>query len=234
MRFLPLSDKAILIDLGHHISRECHERVIRLCESLQDHPIRGITEVVPAYSSVAVFYDPVLMLSFTEHASSVFEYVVSQLKILFSQMAPGKSTSGREMKIPVCYDPAYGPDLADICDRTNLMPKDVIRLHSAPVYHVYMMGFLPGFAYLGEVEDVLFVPRKNSPSQVTAGSIGIAGRQTGLYPMDSPGGWNIIGRTPVTLFDPGAENPTFLRPGDTVHFYSISANEFEHYPARHS
>jgi inhibitor of KinA len=133
------------------------------------------------------------------------------------------------VRIPVCYDALFAPDLGLLAASKGMTSEEVVQLHQSRPYRVYMLGFLPGFAYLGQVADKLAMPRKQQPVEVAAGSIGIAGNQTGIYPMVSPGGWHIIGRTPVTLFDSDKENPTLLKPGDTVQFFSISLDEFENH-----
>ena len=133
------------------------------------------------------------------------------------------------VKIPACYVPEFGIDLNDIASQKGLSAQDIIQLHTSRIYRVYMLGFLPGFPYMGIIDEKLKMNRKNKPQQVCAGSIGIAGMQTGIYPFDSPGGWQIIGRTPLKLFNKENEDPVFLKPGDSVQFYSIARDEFESY-----
>lgn len=230
----PLSDNAILLDFGNVIQRDVNTHVIEWCEAIQKNPFPGFIEVVPAYSSAAIFYDPIWIRQYVNEEMSVYEKVISYLESLSSQQITNEETSGRKLKIPVCYAPEYGPDAPEMCDALNLSLGDLIRLHTGSNYHVYMLGFLPGFPYMGEVENMLYMPRKITPALVKAGSVGIAGLQTGIYPADSPGGWHIIGRTPMTLFDPLSVDPVLFRAGDTVTFYSITADEFEDYPKRNS
>jgi inhibitor of KinA len=136
----------------------------------------------------------------------------------------------REISVPVCYESPHAPDLATAAELKGLSTEAFIRIHSSVSYRVYMLGFLPGFAYMGEVDESIVLPRKDTPRTVVPkGSVGIAGKQTGIYPTGSPGGWQLIGRTPIRLFDPEAANPAFFQPGDIVRFYSITADEFENY-----
>jgi inhibitor of KinA len=136
----------------------------------------------------------------------------------------------RILEIPVCYAKPFAPDLETLALQNQLTTEEVIQLHTAKVYRVYMIGFLPGFAYMGKVDHRIAAPRKSQPrTNIPAGSVGIAGEQTGIYPLVSPGGWNIIGQTPLKLFDAARPDPVLFQPGDRVHFYSISQNEFENY-----
>jgi inhibitor of KinA len=138
-----------------------------------------------------------------------------------------KNLSERKMDVPVCYDESVGSDLAFVASHNKLAIQEVIEIHTAAVYKVYMLGFLPGFAYMATVDERIVTPRKQIPSQnILPGSVGIAGKQTGIYPVQSPGGWQIIGQTPLQLFDAEKEKPTFFQPGDEVQFYSITLDEF--------
>ena len=159
----------------------------------------------------------------------VFDWMKAQLEKVMENPAPAVETSFRTVSIPVCYEEQYAPDLQQLAIATNTSVEEVIRIHTSKPYKVYMLGFLPGFAYLGELDEKISMPRKPQPHQVVAGSVGIAGRQTGIYPLASPGGWQIIGRTPLKLFDPGKEDPTLLKTGDMVQFTSISQHAFENY-----
>jgi len=145
------------------------------------------------------------------------------------QPVAAQQNNGSLVKIPVCYDTFFAPDLESLAESKGMSSGELVQLHLSKPYRVYMLGFLPGFAYLGQVDDKLATPRKPQPVEVAAGSIGIAGYQTGIYPMVSPGGWHIIGRTPVHLFDTDKENPALLKPGDSVQFVSITLHEFENY-----
>jgi inhibitor of KinA len=133
---------------------------------------------------------------------------------------------GTVIRVPACYDQEYAPDLEWVASQNNISADELIQLHASRIYRVYMMGFLPGFSYMGVVNEKITAPRKLQPAPVKAGSIGIAGRQTGIYPLDSPGGWQIIGRTPLKLFDKERKDPVLLKSGDMIRFYSIPADEF--------
>jgi len=136
----------------------------------------------------------------------------------------------RNVNVPVCYDDEFAPDIPHITKEKKISKQELIQLHTQRTYRVYMIGFLPGFAYMGEVDQSIAMNRKTAPQQVSAGSVGIAGNQTGIYPMDSPGGWNIIGKTPVKLYEMNEHGMnTYFKAGDIVQFFSISKNEFKHY-----
>ena len=153
-----------------------------------------------------------------------------QMEALLSQSIDTHVADFRNVMVPVCYSRKYGLDLDAISEHTKLPVEEIIHLHTATKYKVYMIGFLPGFAYMGDVDDSIAVLRKPEPrTRIEAGSVGIAGKQTGIYPLASPGGWQIIGRTPVILFDTKKETPAFFRAGDEVQFYPITEDEFNHY-----
>ena len=140
-----------------------------------------------------------------------------------------ETTQQRKISIPVCYSRAFAPDIEFIASEKNISIEKIIQLHTSKSYTVYMIGFLPGFSYMGEVAEAIAIPRKIQPVSVAAGSVGIAGKQTGIYPLESPGGWQIIGRTPLKIFDKGKSDPVLLQPGDEIQFYSISEDEFKNY-----
>jgi inhibitor of KinA len=223
----PLGDSALTIDFGNTISEELNKKIIALFAALRRDPLPGMVEAVPAYSSLTVFYDPVVLLKKIPPEKTVFD----RLKELAEKFLEKKffvyPEKERLMRIPVCYEPVFGSDLTRISELKKMAAEEIIRLHTAVQYRVYMIGFLPGFPYLGEVNERIIVPRKNEPVIVKAGSVGIAGKQTGIYPLDSPGGWQIIGRTPSRLFNKERDNPVLLNAGDRVEFYSITADEFE-------
>jgi inhibitor of KinA len=160
---------------------------------------------------------------------SVFEFMSEQLIERLKQPLNEDDELSRVVTIPVCYEKEFAPDIEYLAKEKNIPVEEVIRIHISKQYRIYMLGFLPGFPYMGEVDDRIVVPRKPQPVTVAAGSVGIAGKQTGIYPLVSPGGWQIIGRTPLKIFDAEKEAPTLLRAGDTVQFISISKDEFESY-----
>ncbi len=204
----PLGDSAILVQLGDAIHPALNARVHALDALLQTIP--AIVETVPSYSAVLVHYDP-LATSYTQIKNSIEEKI--------SLLNDSTHRPSRRLEIPVFYGGASGPDLEPAAATLGLSPSELIRLHSERQYTVYMMGFTPGFPYMGILDEKLILPRLSSPRpRVPAGSVAIAGSQTGIYPIDSPGGWHILGRTPLTLFDPTSENPFLFAPGDVVKF----------------
>ncbi|MDB5208333.1 MAG: pxpB [Flavisolibacter sp.] len=222
----PLGDSALLIHLGNRIDDGLNKKVLHLFHTLQQLSLPEIIDVVPAYSSLAIYYD---VVSLHQKNATAFDAMKNLLKPIL-EAADGQSLSTkRQVKIPVCYTKMYAPDLEALAFDKNLSTKEVIGLHVAITYRVYMIGFIPGFAYMGKVDSRIATARKNTPQNVAAGSVAIAGEQTGIYPFASPGGWNIIGRTPIKLFDKEKEEPVLLQPGDEIQFYSISQNEFENY-----
>ncbi len=224
----PLGDSALTVNFGNVISHEVHSRVLLLVYALEKAGLPGIKDIVPAYSSVSVFYDVMALLN--RHNKSAFGFMSKQMEALLSQDIHTNVADCRSVEVPVCYSHKYGLDLVDISEQINLSVDEIIHIHTAATYKVYMIGFLPGFAYMGNVDDRIAVPRKPEPrTKIEAGCVGIAGKQTGIYPLASPGGWQIIGKTPLTLFDTNKEEPVFFRAGDEVQFYSITEDEFDHY-----
>jgi inhibitor of KinA len=217
-QILPCGDSAFTIEFGQVINPFINQKVHVLCEKIRSKPLPGLIDLIPSYRSLLIQYNPVLC-SFEELKAFVREVI----------NAPGE-TASREMRlveIPVCYGGDFGPDLEEVAALQGLSPETVIQLHSDPVYQVYMIGFTPGFPFLGGLNSRLFTPRKKTPRQrVPAGTVGIADQQTGIYSLDSPGGWQLIGRTPVKLFDLDRDDPFYLKPGDRVRFYPIRPDEF--------
>ncbi len=210
MQIIPASDSSLLIVFGNVISPELHQHVMSLFHAFQRRHDSRIRNLHPGYASLLIDFDP-LQLTHEELTASVEQLARS------NEFEAGKS--GEVVTIPVCYDADFGPDLADVARRAGVSVEEVIRLHSWPTYLVYFLGFSPGFAYLGGLPEVLHTPRLSTPRRsVAGGSVGIAGSQTGIYPVDSPGGWKLIGRTPLRMFDPEGTPPTRLQPGDRVKF----------------
>lgn len=225
----PLGDSALAVDFGNIIDEEINRNVMALYQQLLNNPIDGTIEIVPAYSSLTLHYDLVSIARKIPREIQVYEWFHHQVEVRLQQPVNIEVKDGSLVEVPVCYDTFFAPDLESLAASKGMIKEEVVQLHLSKPYRVYMLGFLPGFAYLGQVADKLAIPRKPQPVEVAAGSIGIAGNQTGIYPMVSPGGWHIIGRTPVMLFDTDKENPALLKPGDTVRFFSISLHEFENY-----
>lgn len=227
----PLGDSALTIDFGNTINDDINQSVLHLFHKLR-HQLPFIKDVVPAYSSLTVYYD---VLSLQTKEKTAFEAMQDLLLPLLKEDDININNQSRKLRIPVCYAKRFAPDLEEIASQKNLTTEDVIHLHSGKIYRVYMIGFLPGFAYMGKVDARIATGRRSSPrTAIAAGSVGIAGEQTGIYPLASPGGWNIIGRTPLLLFDRSKEEPVLLQPGDGVEFYSITEDEFENYQKGHS
>ena len=221
-----LGDAAITVDFGNYIDIDINKEVIARFNQLQQTPLPGMIEAVPAYSSLTVYYD-VAAIRKLNPGLTAFETMQQLLEERLKQPILQKDGEERIIKIPVCYDTEFASDIQQLAAVKNISVEEVISFHTAKSYNVYMLGFLPGFAYMGEVDEKIATPRKSQPVNVAAGSVGIAGKQTGIYPLASPGGWQIIGRTPLKLFDAESLAPTLLRVGDLVQFYPIDKNEFE-------
>lgn len=227
LKFYSLSECAITIEWDHKMSILVYEQIASFNLLLNEHPFTGFTETVPAYNTITVFYQPELIIPF-DKSPTVF--VKRHIEKLIAEKSIHSAFKNNYVSIPVCYDGEFGPDLPYISETKGISIQQVIAIHQQKDYHVYMMGFLPGFSYMGEVDDKIAVSRKASPRAVIEkGSVGIAGNQTGIYPLSSPGGWQIIGRTPYCLFDIDKEDPFFLKTGDKVHFESITKEEFYKY-----
>ncbi|AOM78682.1 5-oxoprolinase subunit PxpB [Pedobacter steynii] len=216
----PLGDAAIVIQLGNQISPLINGRVRAVCAYLDEYSFEGFIEYVPAFTTVTIYYEPwiinynKLLPLLQELASEVLE----------QQEVP----AGTLLEIPVLYGGEWGPDLDFVASHNKMTAAEVIALHTAPDYLVYMIGFAPGFPYLGGMNELISAPRKDNPrSKIPAGSVGIAGQQTGIYPIETPGGWQIIGRSPINLFDLNSAVPALLKAGDRVRFSAISETEFK-------
>ncbi len=213
----PISESALIVSFEQTISETVHDQVLSLQKAILDDPFPGFTECVPAYASLTVFYD---FFELKKKVKSVLPYLTAVLKEKSDELADHwVSNENRLIEIPVKYD---GEDLEYVAESNGLSVKEVIKIHASGSYRVYMLGFLPGFAYLGGMDPRIATPRRINPRlAVDAGSVGIAGPQTGIYPMKSPGGWQIIGKTEVPLFDPENKTPVLLRVGDIIKFTKI-------------
>lgn len=217
-RFKPAGDSAVLVELGDAIDPAINRRVHALAEAinnltLAEEAASPIGEAVPAYSSVLVQYDPLVM---------DYTLVVDWIQSLLQQLSAAPLVAPRRVEIPTRYGGECGPDLEFVARSHNLSPAEVIRIHSQAEYTVYLLGFLPGFPYLGGLDERIATPRLEKPRRrVPAGSVGIAGQQTGIYPLESPGGWQLIGRAQVCLFDPLRHPPALLAPGDLLKFVPV-------------
>jgi len=224
-----VNDSAAAIDFGNVIDKKINAKAIALFNYLTQHPIEGMIEAIPAYSSVSVYFDITTIRKKISLHKKTHEWIQSKLNQVMLHEFTDLETIPDLIRIPVCYDDEFGIDLPWIAEQKNLTREEIVHLHSSRQYRVYMLGFLPGFSYMGEVHERIVVPRKPEPQPILAGSVGITGRQTGIYPLNSPGGWQIIGRTPLKMFDKTKAEPCLLKAGDSVEFYSISKDEFENY-----
>jgi inhibitor of KinA len=217
-QFRAASDQSLLVYLGEEIALENHQRVLKLLRLLQAEPIDGVRNLQPAYSSLLIKFDP-LRLDHDELQSKLIPY----LGRLDREPLPAP----REVEIPVCYGGEFGPDLTDVAQMHGMTAAQVIELHSSPIYVVYFLGFAPGFGYLGGLPEALASARLETPlAKVPQGSVGIGGNQTGIYPLSTPGGWRLIGRTPVAMFRRDPNPISLLQIGDHVRFRVISEKEF--------
>jgi antagonist of KipI len=228
VKFIPLSENALLLSFGNTIDDEIHEHMMKAWYSLQEKPFTGMIETVPAYNSLAVYYNP-SHLKKTADDNSIHEVVVKLIKELLNVVSTSRIKHHQKIiEIPVCYAEEFGIDLRELSESLQLSKEDIIHLHSKDLYKVFMMGFTPGFAYMGKLNEQLFTSRKSQPRlHVPPGSVAIAGNQTGIYPLQTPGGWNIIGRTPSQLFNKQKQNPFLLKTGDSVTFIPVTKEEFE-------
>ena len=216
-RFLLAGDAALVVEFGEEISLEINRQVHILAHALERNLFPGLREAVPSYRSLLVHYDP-LQLSCEE-----VKVFVSGVLQKCKEVLPLES---RLVKLPTVYGGEFGPDIEFVAEHNGLSVEAVVQIHSSVTYTVYMLGFTPGFPYMGTLSEAIVTPRLSTPRKsVPAGSVGIAGSQTGIYPIATPGGWRLIGRTPVTLFDLERSPPTVLRPGDQVQFVPIPAME---------
>lgn len=222
----PLGDSAITIDFGNKVDEEINKAVLDLFQTFKSKPLYGMIEAIPAYSSLSIYYDPSRFKKNILRGKTIQEYVIDETEIFLEQQTSIVVPESRIVKIPVCYDDEFGVDLNKVAKATGVDKNEIIQLHQERSYRVYMLGFLPGFSYMGKIDERIAMPRKAQPEAVVPGSVAIVGQQTGIYPLASPGGWHIIGRTPLKLFDPNTENLTLLNAGDTVTFHPITKEEF--------
>jgi inhibitor of KinA len=236
----PLGDSAITIDLGNSIDEQLNRQALAIHDWLQAHRFPGLVDIIIAYSSVSVLYDPAIVRASKANCpGGAYGWLRGLLEqagkertregaadTRSASSVVGNAVKGHSFRIPVCYGGEYGPDLEWVARQKELPAEGVIRIHHSCSYRIYMVGFLPGFPYMGKIDSRLEVPRKDRPVPVMGGGVGIAGIQTGIYPLSSPGGWQIIGRTPMRLFDWQTDPPIRFQCGDDVAFYPISREEF--------
>lgn len=221
VKIFSLGDNALTIEFENRISVAANNHVMALARHLDENPFAGLIEIVPAYASLSVFYDVAIVRRNSTDFPTAFNSVKSFLETALQKLNDSEESAARLIEIPVCFDEEFAPDLKSIAALNRLESEEVIEIFLSKIYRVYMLRFLPGFAYMGEVDKRIAAPRKLTPRlKVPKGSVGIAGRQTGIYPFASPGGWQIIGRTNLEMFTPQEKSPTFLQAGDCVKFFS--------------
>ncbi len=219
IRLIPAGDSAMLVKTGNDISPQTNLLVRQMHHILLQMGIEGITEFVPAYNTLMVYYQP-----------SLINYQTLRKKIHLAELQISSFELPRphNINVPVCYGGDYGPDLSWVAAYNGISEEEVIKIHTQSLYTVYMLGFTPGFCYLGGLQSQISCPRKETPRMIVpAGSVGIAGTQTGIYPIESPGGWQIIGKTPLLLFRPWHQHPFLMEAGNTVQFYAVNPDEFQ-------
>ena len=236
MEIVPLGDSALIVHVREQFEdapEETLNEVLQTFQQLRSAAIPGVIELAPAYTSVAVFCDPLQVAKASGHPDRAFDWLEERVRRIVAAAADrGERRRTRRnihsVEIPVCYDPEFAPDLDEVARRAQISTKEVVDLHSAAEYRVACIGFVPGFPFLVGLPKKLATPRRSTPrKEIAPGSVGIGGAQTGIYPLRSPGGWNLIGRTPLKLFDPTKDPPVLLRAGDRVHFRAITGEEFE-------
>jgi inhibitor of KinA len=225
-RILPLGDRALVLEVDAPVSRPVALRMRALADWLRQAALPGVLDLVPAFCSLTVHYEPLLVRA--GHGDRLpCEYLREQLARKIDQAPPAQDDIARSVEIPVLYGGPGGEDLEPLAAAHGLSPDEAVALHTAPVYFVGMLGFAPGFAYLSGLEPHLMTPRRSTPrARVPAGSVAIGGEHTGIYPFDSPGGWHVIGRTPLRMFDPGRPAPSLLCTGDEVRFVAIDEAQY--------
>ena len=216
--FSPLGDQAIVIELGQEINEQTEQQVRKMSALLESRPPEWMIEYIPAFTTVSIFYNPIL---------ATYESVKTQLAQLLTQLSENLPVKSRTIEIPVCYGGEFGPDLEFVAQYNKLTPREVIEIHTAGTYSVHMIGFAPGFPFIGGMSEKIAAPRRESPRlRIPERTVGIAGIQTGVYPIETPGGWQLIGRTPLRLFRPDHDIPSLLRAGDKVVFREITPKDY--------
>jgi len=218
-RIVAAGDSALIVEFEERIDPAVNARVIAVAEALQSPPIPGVRDVVPTFRSVAVYFDPL---------RTNYDALVARIELEAGRGAESSGSTRPPIAIPVCYGGELGPDLVNVAAFARMSERDVIALHAEPAYRVFMLGFVAGFAYMGIVDARIAMPRHPTPRvRVPLGSVGIAGVQTGIYPAETPGGWQLIGRTPVKPFDATRSEPFLMKAGDSVRFTPIDRAEYD-------
>ncbi len=218
IKLLTAGDSSILLQFGNTIDPAINRKIAATVQLMREQHINGVTDVIPAFCSLLINYDPRVIS---------YEQIKGRMEALVKIDVSAGNTRKRVFEIPVCYGGEYGPDIQNIADHAGLSVEEVIQIHTSRDYLIYMLGFLPGFTYLGGLDERIHTPRLANPRiRIPAGSVGIGGSQTGIYPMDSPGGWQLMGMTPVKTYDPDREVPILVEAGDYIRFVAIDEDEF--------
>ena len=212
-------DSSLLVEFGNEINPEINARIASFVKLIREQQIEGIVDMIPTYCSLLINYDPRIVL---------YKDIKNRIQNLLKIEVSGTTRRKKVFEIPVCYGGEYGPDLNLIAEHAGLTCEEVIQIHSSQDYLIYMLGFLPGFTYLGGLDERIHTPRLPNPRlRIEAGSVGIGGSQTGIYPLDSPGGWNLMGKTPVKTYDPDRETPILVEAGDYIRFVPVDEAEYK-------
>lgn len=220
MRFLTAGDRGLVVEFGNEISEDINNRVHAFAGQIASKKIKGIIEVVPTFRSLMIYYDP---------ARISYSKLVRALSTIQVSENDTDDSKKKVLQIPCCYEAPFGEDLADMEQILGLSRQEIIQIHSSVNYKIYMLGFLPGFVYLGGLDPRIETPRLKTPRvKIEAGSVGIGGNQTGVYPVASPGGWRLIGNTPVKFYDPESKEPFLCQAGEYIHFVPVTYEEYRH------
>lgn len=218
INILTAGDASLLIEFGKEISPEINSKITAVVQLMKEQHIEGVVDIIPAFCSLLINYDPRVIS---------YDDITKRMKRILKMDIKAGEARKRVFEIPVCYGGKYGPDLAFIAENAGISEEEVIEIHSSRDYLIYMLGFLPGFCYLGGLDEKIHTPRLANPRlKINAGSVGIGGSQTGIYPLDSPGGWQLMGMTPVKTYDPDREVPILLSAGDYIRFIPVDEEEY--------
>ena len=219
MRIIPAGDEALVVEFGREIDEVINTMVQNLSVKIERAGLKGIRETLPTYRSLMIFYDSRI---------TGFRRLEHEIRKIRISKERTEESERKVIEIPCCYEEEYAPDLRGMEKITGISSKEIVRLHTSREYRIYMLGFLPGFVYLGGLDERIAAPRLETPrKEIPAGAVGIGGNQTGIYPVASPGGWRLIGSTPLKLYDPDREEPALLKAGDYLHFTTISRKEYQ-------
>jgi len=223
-RIVPLGDRCLVVEFEHRVDAAINRKARALANALLARPLEGVVDVVPAFCTVAVFYRPEQLAP----QPSPFQQLRLSIEAVLAAGAESLEGQERVVRVPVCYGGEHGPDLDEVAIACGMTPDEVVRAHVASEHVVFMLGFSPGFPYIGGLDPRLALPRRATPrTRIPAGTVAIARDQTAIYSFETPGGWNLIGRTPMKLFDPLADPPCRLQAGDQIRFFPIAPDEFD-------